>query len=361
MRNLLGAVLFVTLLLTGIIWLSQSLRFIELIVNRGLPISKFIYLSTLLLPSLLSIMLPAALFIGVLYTYNKLINDSELVVMESAGLSYWQIAKPAIAFSAAIMIVGYFVSLVLLPLSYREFKDMQTLIRDKYASIFLQEEVFNSPVDGLTVYIGKLGRNGVLEKIFVHDNRNKKSPITMMAREGRLVQTPTGPRFDLLNGSRQEVDKENSSLSMLYFESYGVDLNLFTGANKKRSLEPQERFIHQLFSTTPDMSEEDIRKMKAEAHQRLTWPLHTMTLGLIALCFLIGSEFNRRGMVKKIVFASIVGACEIALAMTALNLTYKNSSFAILIYLNIAIFLTGGCIRLIKMHNPKPSNGLKVA
>ena len=50
-NQLLAAALFITLGLTLAIWLSQSLRWISYIVNRGLPASTFLYLIGLLLPS----------------------------------------------------------------------------------------------------------------------------------------------------------------------------------------------------------------------------------------------------------------------------------------------------------------------
>ena len=69
--------IFVTVGLTLAIWLSQSLRFVDLIVNKGLPVVTFLYLALLLLPRFLTIVLPIALFCATLFTYNKLMNDSE--------------------------------------------------------------------------------------------------------------------------------------------------------------------------------------------------------------------------------------------------------------------------------------------
>ena len=59
--RILGPFVLITLSITCIIWLTQSLRFIDLIINRGLNIASFLYLSILLIPSLLSIAVPIAL------------------------------------------------------------------------------------------------------------------------------------------------------------------------------------------------------------------------------------------------------------------------------------------------------------
>jgi lipopolysaccharide export system permease protein len=188
--------------LTSIIWLTQALRFIDLIVNRGLDFSTFFYLSLLLIPSLAIVVLPVSLFSAVILVYNKLIMDSELIVLKGAGLSKFDLAKPALIVALGATFIGYFMSLYLLPASYREFKDMQAFIRNNYASLLLQEGVFSSPVEGLTVYIQERQEDGMLKGILVHDGRIPDKPVTMMAQQGALVQTSNGPRFDLINGNR---------------------------------------------------------------------------------------------------------------------------------------------------------------
>src|ERR1700730_10827661 len=85
LRQCFGVMIFVTAALSAAIWLAQSLRLIDLIVNRGLSIEIFLYLAALILPRFLDIVLPIGVFIAVLFTFNRLTGESELVVMRSAG------------------------------------------------------------------------------------------------------------------------------------------------------------------------------------------------------------------------------------------------------------------------------------
>ena len=94
LRQCFGAMVFITAALSAAIWLAQSLRLIDLIVNRGLSADVFLYLAILILPRFLDIVLPIGAFIAVLFTFNRLITESELVVMRSAGLSHVALAKP---------------------------------------------------------------------------------------------------------------------------------------------------------------------------------------------------------------------------------------------------------------------------
>src|ERR1700722_19726998 len=95
-KQLAQAAVLITLSLTSIIWLTQALRFIDFIVSRGISFGSFLELTLLLIPSLLLFVMPFALLCGVLYVYYRLMMDSELLVLSSAGLSRLQIAIPAI-------------------------------------------------------------------------------------------------------------------------------------------------------------------------------------------------------------------------------------------------------------------------
>lgn len=301
MRLLLWPALMITLTLTGIIWLTQALRFIDFIINRGLSVFEFVRVTGLLLPSLLVIVIPVAMFVSTLFAYHRLSQDSELVVMEASGLSPWKVAFPAMMMAGIFTVFVYINTLWLQPAANREFKDLQNFLRSNYSSVLLQEEVFNTPVDGLTVYIRERDSMGHLKGILVHDNRVKEHAVTMMAEEGQMVNTKAGPSFNLQRGMRQE--EQAGRISWLDFDSYNVDINFYTEAAADRPREAKERYITELFSPEMEASAE-LNRFRAEAHQRLTWPLFTLALSLLAVITIISGEFSRRGMWKRIAISS---------------------------------------------------------
>ena len=137
-QQLFVGMVFVTICFTCIIWLSQSLRLVELIVNRGVSAGTFVYLTLLMLPNFLPVILPIALFCVVVFVYAKLIMDRELVVMRASGLGQMAIAKPALVLAVLVVGVGYFLNLYLIPESYRMFRQMQWDIRYNYSHILLK-------------------------------------------------------------------------------------------------------------------------------------------------------------------------------------------------------------------------------
>jgi len=181
LRQLALSTALVVVTLTSAIWLTQSLRFVDWIVNRGLPLSTFVYIAVLVLPSFLVVILPIALFSAVLFTYNKMQSDSEIVVLRAVGVGPMQLMAPALMVATVVMLLGYALNLYLLPLSYRGFKDLQYQIRSNYSAVLLQEGVFTTIDQGLTMFVREQGRRGELFGLMVHDSRLETKPVTMVA------------------------------------------------------------------------------------------------------------------------------------------------------------------------------------
>jgi lipopolysaccharide export system permease protein len=354
--SLVMPVIVLTLTLTSIVWLTQSLRFIDLIINKGLDITTFLYLSFLLLPSLLMIILPVAIFVSVLTVYNKLMSDSELIVLTSTGLSKMELAKPALIVASFIAIFGYLVSFYLLPTSYREFKDTQAFIKNNYTSLLLQEGVFSTPTKDLTVYIENRGRQGLLHGILVHDSRDPEKPTTIMAQEGKLVSTAKGPRFDLKNGHIQQLDKLTGNLNIVDFESDQYDLSLYTQAGEEHPRTPEEKYIHELiFSKNTD--EKLVGKYLAEGHYRVSWPLYTILLTLIAVTALFSGQFNRRGQWKRIFCATSIALIIILTNLSLKHIAESKPIFCVFMYLNAIL---PSCICIHMMTNNSKLNEITI-
>lgn len=327
--------LIATLAFSGAVWLSQSLRFVDLIVNKGLPVTTFLYLTLLLFPSLLMVILPVALFSAVLFVYHRLILETEVTAMKAVGLSNWQVAKPAVVLAGMVSLVGYAISLYFMPLAFSSFKDLQYEIRRDFSYVLLQPGVFNTPAPDLTVYVREHRGDGALAGILVHDERRPRHPVTMMAEQGFLVQGEHGPLFVLEDGSRQELNAasgDGPSLSILHFNRYTLDLAAAAPPPDTRSRKPKELYLHELlFPSDPTLDEADRRELIAEGHKRLTWPLHATVFGLIALAALLSHRFDRRGPWKRSLLAVVLVIAVQALSMASGSMAERSLAFLPLI------------------------------
>lgn len=302
LRQSFGAMLFVTAALSAAIWLAQSLRLIDLIVNRGLSLGLFLYLALLILPRFLDIVLPIGIFIAILFTYSRLTTESELVVMRAAGLSRLGLARPALILAAFGMVVLFAMSAYFLPASNRAFKDLQFEIRNQFVAAVLQEGTFTTISDKLTVYVRGRDSNGELTGLLVQDERNREKPVTIIAERGAVVDTADGgSRVVMINGNRQQYDRKTGKLSVLSFDKYTLDLADLRDAPGTRRREPEERYLPELWSST--QAGRFGNELRVEAHQRLVQPLTVLAYALIPLACLLCGEFNRRGQTRRVLLA----------------------------------------------------------
>lgn len=295
-------VFFFIFVFGGVAWLTNSLRMLDLIINQSQTILIFLYLTILMLPSLISLILPFAIFGAVLYALNRLYIESELIVISAAGFSRWAIAYPVVLVCLIAMAVSYFFNLVLQPMGQREVKDRVFEIRADLLNTFIKEGAFTTPLKGLTVYVGERG-GGEIRGLLVHDARKPGSIATYMAQRGVLGNTPEGPRLIMFNGNIQWIDGGPNGLKLLNFEKYTLDLGQLDARRSAASRESSERYLNELFFPQGTVSDKERRRFFADAHDRLTSPLYCLIFGLIAVLAVIGGTFDRRGYGGRVAIA----------------------------------------------------------
>src|SRR3954467_7529864 len=114
-RTTFGAFLLVLVGLTGAIWLTQALRDVDLMTNQGQTILVFIGITSLVIPQLVLVIAPVALVIAVAYVLHKLATDSEIIVMNSAGMAPWRLFRPFFEAALVVALLVGFVSAYLSP------------------------------------------------------------------------------------------------------------------------------------------------------------------------------------------------------------------------------------------------------
>ncbi len=333
LRQCLSMMLFVTAALSAAVWLAQSLRLVDLIVNRGLSIEMFLYLALLILPRFLEIVLPIGAFIAVLFVFNRLTAESELIVMRATGLGPLALARPVLVLAGIAFLVLLLLSAYFLPASNREFKDMQFEIRNRFVSALLQEGTFTTISDKLTIYIAGRDERGQVTGLLINDDRDPNQPVTLLAERGAFADDAQGSRIIMVNGSRQRFDRSTGKLTVLTFDRYTLDLNMLRDAPVVRWRDAQERFLGELFWPPDGLDATTRTSFLVEGHQRLLIPLSVFSFVAIPLACLLLGEFNRRGQLRRVLLAVGLAFVFQALDLTVRNLAGRNPAVIPLMYL----------------------------
>jgi lipopolysaccharide export system permease protein len=336
LRQLMGALFAVSIALVALIWLTQSLRFVELVVNRGLSLRVFFQLTSLLIPNLIAVILPITTFVVVQFVYQRLAGDRELTVMRAAGLSPLALARPALALAIFATAASYLLNLYVVPVSFTEFRQFQFEIRNRIAAFLLQEGVFTPVSDDLTVYVRARDQDGTLHGVLVDDNRDKTSHATILAERGRLVDAGGVPRVLLINGSREVIDKQNGRLNVLTFAQNTIDLAQSGKGEETRLRDPIEMSIDELLHPPPGslITDLDAAKMLVEANKRLATPLTCCSFTMVALVAVLMGAFRRHGGLFRPVLAVLTVVGLLALELAVGNLATRNTALVPLIWVH---------------------------
>ena len=330
-RQLFWALIAVTAGLTALIWLTQSLRFVELVVNRGLSLLVFMRLTGLLIPSFIAVILPITTYVVIQFIYQRLAGDREVTVMRAAGLSPFALAGPALTLALLATGVGYWLNLIVVPTTLASFREFQWEIRNKVAAFLLQEGVFTSISDKLVVYVRGRTPDGSLHGILVDDSRDPAVHATILAESGQLVEGTNGPRVLLMNGSRQEIDHQTGRLNMLTFSENELDLANASGREGERPADMSEVGINDLLHPRLALPR-DVPKWIAEAHKRLAGPLASISYALVALVSVLTGAFQRHGGLIRPLLSVLAVVLLVALGLTIDGLAARDNALIPLIW-----------------------------
>ena len=296
--------------LLALVWLLQSLRFLDFLVNKGLGLGLFLQLTGLLIPQLLTIILPLSILAGAIMVARRAQDDHETTVLLALGAAPLTMALPLLALGAAGVLAGFGLLMWLLPVSTTAFKDLQTDLRNRQGQLLLEEGAFNPLGDHLMVYVKRRLSPTSFEQLLVHDTRDAANPVTWYARFGELrYWQGSAPNLVLQQGMRQDIGPKRTS--MLEFASYNLDLSTQLGAAMlgPRMKEVEERGLQETWqlANAEGTTAKDRNALKAEVVKRLTWPLLPIPLVLLAAAALLHPPRRRQSSVRGVVLAGCLG------------------------------------------------------
>lgn len=333
LRQFLTALLFTGCAVTIVVLFTQSFRLLSLVVNNAAGLWIFLQLALLTIPTFLGIVLPIGLAVALVFVYQKLGADSELVIMRSAGLSATALAQPAIWLGAASVLFGLLLAFWVSPWANRTLVAMQYEIRNEFSVYLLRPGVFNDITKGLTFYARRRDSKGGLESILIHDNRKPDAPMTVMADRGMVMQVDGEPRIVVFNGQRQEFDRKRNKMATLDFAQYTFDISLLRGAND-RLPDPRELTLGELLSDKPLATKRGSHpeRLRAELHQRLGGTLTGLSFAFLMAGIMLGGQFSRRGMTGRVIIAAVAVITLQALLMWLSNLVARDLGYLPVFY-----------------------------
>jgi lipopolysaccharide export system permease protein len=288
----------------AIIWTIQVLQRINLVTDTGQSMGSFMTLATMLLPTLIPVVLPFALVIGITQTLTAMNTDSELAIIDAAGASRALIMKPVLLLAIGLSLVSFTITNFIEPPARKTAKEMVATAYADLLSSVIEEKNFRTIQDGLYVQIGER-RGRILGGLFVADRRDPNYELVYYAKEGQIDDN--GSSLTMRDGEVHQKTPDGK-VSIVRFVSYAFDLSSMSQSAQESSRSPGDSSLAFLLSPDEDSKEyaRNPGSYTSELHRRLSDWLYPIAFALMALVFSGDARSHREARVHPMVIALVM-------------------------------------------------------
>ncbi|MBL9051586.1 MAG: LPS export ABC transporter permease LptF [Tabrizicola sp.] len=300
---------FFALVLVAVYWVNRAVGLFDQLIGDGQSAMVFLEFSILTLPNAIRLVLPVAAFASTVYVANRLMQESELVVMQATGFSAFRLARPVLYFGLTVMVMQLVLTNVLVPASQRILSERSAEISRNVTARFLTAGQFMHPSPGITLYIREISPNGELLDLFLADERSAESRAIHTARKAFLVRGEVAPKLVMVDGATQDVTRHDGRLSVTRFSDFTLDLAGLLSVGETGQIALNALSTQTLLAASPEAIEAtgaSRAQILEEGHSRLAAPLLAVAAPLIGFAALMLGSFSRFGLWRQMALAVIL-------------------------------------------------------
>jgi lipopolysaccharide export system permease protein len=246
----------------------------------------------------LSVLLPLALFVGVLLGLGRLHKDSEIVAMAAGGVGVAGLTRHIFVFAGAIGILTFVLAVFLEP--------RLSLVQEQVVARARGQAEVTGVVPGRFKELGEEGQviyvqslsddQREMRNVFVQLNRNEQQQILVSEKAYQTVMGTSGDRFVVLeHGYRYEGQPGRADYIVTRFEKHAVRIDRIGRSEVRNRLEAK---------STRELISDARPDHLAELQWRLSMPISALLLGALAVP--LARTSPRQGRYAKLLLGIVV-------------------------------------------------------
>ena len=261
----------------SVIFFSYSLTRLMTDAASGLyKMSEVLILNWFKLLISVEVLLPLALYFSIIFAMARLANSNELTILKSVGLSDLKLKKIVLVFGILVSVVVGALSIYTRPWAYQHIYAMKERAQSSSEVERIKARQFYSLNDGKrVVYIEKIA-----------GPKNSLSDIFIRTKDGEDIQIITAPTGSIELLTTENIHTLTLNQANIFKQSYESSdligkfqtLILQLQASSEIDLEYKAKA-----ASTSTLVDQDSLYDKAELQWRLSTPISTIVLVLIAL------------------------------------------------------------------------------
>jgi lipopolysaccharide export system permease protein len=306
LSQLLALFGFFALVLVAVYWVNRAVGLFDQLIGDGQSALVFLEFSILTLPNAIRLVLPVAAFAATVYVTNRLMQESELVVMQATGFSAFRLARPVLYFGLTVMVMHAVLTNILVPASQKILSERSAEISQNVTARFLNAGQFMHPAQGVTLYIREISPTGELLDLFLSDERSPTERAIHSARKAFLVRGEVAPKLVMVDGSTQALTRDGARMSVTRFSDFTLDLAGLVAVDGGGQVALNALPTRTLLSASSEAQAAtgaSIEQLLEEGHSRLASPLLSVAAPLIGFAALMLGSFSRFGLWRQMALA----------------------------------------------------------
>jgi len=230
-RPFLGAAFFFTFVLM----MFQVIRLSDFFIKQGVSGYSILVLLWYLLLTFTPVIFPIAFLLATLLGFGRLSGDGEVIAMRASGLSLYSMLVPVFAAGSFLTLVTLLCNMYFVPYGTRMFRYDLFRITNTKAIATIHEGTFTEGFFDMVLYADNVdSKKNTLERVLIYDERKEGSPVTVVARTGRILNNLQdengipGLVLRLFNGSVHKGTPEKDLYEKTDFDVYDIFLRIET-------------------------------------------------------------------------------------------------------------------------------------
>jgi lipopolysaccharide export system permease protein len=274
------------LIMNCVFFLIKLIPFLNAVLEFNIGLADFFRLFSYLFPNMFLYSIPMAAMIGVIISFTRLSNDSEILAFKACGISIYQILPPVIVIAITIsLITGYF-SIKLIPAGDTAMKQLMFQLAKEKIDKGIKEHQFTEALGDMVVYAGKIGKEtGEWQNVWVSDMRGQVIPTITMAKSGKMFTELDKMQvtIELADGSLHR--SFNNQSQIITFDKYVLNIPLQPPNQDADKISRGAMSMTQLLKMAKETGQDTPsgREYLIHYHKRLVLPVGCLLLSLIGL------------------------------------------------------------------------------
>ncbi len=294
----------------AIVWTVQAVNLLDLIVEDGHAVSIYLKYSLLNISKVLTKFIPLSFLLALVITIRRLDEESELMILWTAGVNKIKLINFFIKFSLLITVLQLILAAFVNPnvLNYS-----RSLIKSSsldFMSGTIKTNRFNDVTEGLTIFVEKKNESGKMENIFIRDesqmfkgleNSGDYNNLSIFAKKGYLLRK--GKSFLVLEEGT--IHSENNLKDKVQVIKFKKTQLLLEDMRTKSIVQPKiqetssinlfrclrERNVNKQILNCPKIKEKgSFIEILSEMNRRFGMPLYIPLIALLSSFLLLSRD-----------------------------------------------------------------------